>query len=128
MAVIETAHREVAIEAPLRREHGTQAHAPRRRQMAGEQVSEKGPGSGSLDFMLAEVSDLDRADALTYRPHLGGDVLMAAVSVKGRLFVGILTAVREPERVLEPEGRSHDGAARDEPVVQRSGLLPPAHW
>jgi hypothetical protein len=84
---------------------------------------EEGAGARPGDFVLGEIRDLDGADRLADRLDLGRHVVVGPGALEGRLLVGVLGAVGEPERGLQAEGVAHDRAPRHQPVVERRGLL-----
>ena len=114
---------QVAVKPPLLRQHRGQRDAARFGDETRHRPFQPRPRARSFDQMLCEIGDFDPTHGLAHRLALRRHIVVGPVAPEGRILPRVLRPVREPERMLKPEGLPHPRTLRDQPVVKRRGLL-----
>ena len=128
MIISKTADRQITIKPPLWREHRGERETPRPRNMPGKNALKTGARASPAKFMLGEIGNLYAADSCLDGTDLAGDIVMAAVALKGGGLMGIIRAIGKPERMFKAKSLSHQRAPGHQPVMERGGFLQPPLW
>ena len=108
---------EVADQLALVVQHRRQREAAVARQPVREHALEPRAGAGPRDLVLGEARRLEQSDAVADRAALLADGAVRIRAAVGDVLARLGAGRREPQRMLEAEGRAEHRALRLQPVV-----------